>query len=42
MPLPYPELPFTKFTVTIVIQLFKLADRIFETMRFWWKQEHNL
>ena len=29
-PLPCPELPFTKFTLTVVIQLFKLADIIFE------------
>gem|GEM_PF-6804119 len=29
MPLPYPELPFDKWTLTIVIRLLKLADIIF-------------
>jgi len=34
MPLPYPELPFDKFTLIVVIKVLKLAD-IFETMKFW-------
>jgi len=41
MPLPYPELPFTKFTLTIVIELLKLANMISETMKFGKKQERN-
>ena len=41
MPLPYPELQFNKFTLIVVIQVLKLADIIFETMKSWYKQEHN-
>jgi hypothetical protein len=39
MPLPYPELPFDKFTLTVVIQVLKLADIIFETMNPGRKQD---
>ena len=30
MPLPYPELPFNKFTLNVLIRVLKLADIIFE------------
>jgi len=41
MPLPCLQLPFTKFTLTIVIQALKLADVISETMNLRKKQQHN-
>jgi hypothetical protein len=41
MPLPYPELPFTKFTLTIVIQVLKLANIFSETMKVRKKHQHN-
>ena len=41
MPLPYPELQFNKYTLTIVKKALKLANIIPETMRFWKKQEPN-
>jgi len=40
-PLPCPELPFTKFTLNIVIQVLKLANTISETMKFRKKHQHN-
>jgi hypothetical protein len=41
MPLPYAELPFTKFTLNVIIQVLKLANIISETMKFWKKRQHN-
>jgi hypothetical protein len=33
MPLPYPELPFDKFTLIALIRVLKLADIFFETVK---------
>jgi len=41
MPLHYPELPFNKFALTIVIQVLKLANIFSETMKFRKNDQHN-
>lgn len=35
MPLPYPDLPFNKFTLNALGQVLKLADIFSEAMKFW-------